>query len=122
MEVMCDCADIAKAHIKDVGLACNEALLIRHAGDILSKVEVKEGGKTAYENLKERPYRGSMVEFGRQVLYFIAGRRGGDLRPRWAVGTWLGKDRRSDEHVLAIAGGKKIDYSRAIKLLPDEQS
>ena len=41
-------------------------------------------------------------------------------RRRWGVGFWLGKSRRSDEHIIPAEG--QIMRSRAIRHLPEDQS
>ena len=71
------------------------AWMVRHAADVLTKLDVKASGCTPYQVLRGRPYRGTMTDFGRQVLYFVAGRRGGDLRGRWESGIWVGKAQKS---------------------------
>ena len=71
--------------------------IVRHAADVINKEEVKASGMTPYRAIKGRPYRGIITDFGRKVLYYIHGRRGGDLRGRWSSGVWLGKDQRRDE-------------------------
>ena len=53
------------------------AWLVRHAADVVTKYEVKDHGKTAYEYVPGRPYRGEVADLGRQVLYRIPLPRGG---------------------------------------------
>ena len=43
--------------------------LIEHASDLLLKYQVGEDGKTGYQRLKEKKYRGDEVEFGEKVHY-----------------------------------------------------
>ena len=76
--------------------------LVHRAANVVTKVEVKRSGKTSYEILKG-------------VLC-----RGGDLQLRWGDGTWLGKESKSDEHVIA-ANCNRVTHSWAIKLFPEDQ-
>ena len=46
------------------------AWMVRHAADVLTKLDVKASGCTPYQVLRGRPYRGTMTDVGRQVLYF----------------------------------------------------
>ncbi len=96
--------------------------LMRHAADVISKVEVKRAtGRTAYEMLKGRRYTGTFAEFGQKVHYMVAQRpRGGDMQQRWHTGIWLGKLWRSDEHLLFSSG--RVVRARCIRGLPETDS
>ena len=43
--------------------------LIQHAADCLSKYQVGEDGKTAYERLKGKKFSRAVVEFGEKVHF-----------------------------------------------------
>ena len=59
------------------------AWLVRHAADIVTKLEIKQNGKTAYQMLKGRVYSGELAAFGQKVLFMLPKRpRGGDMQPR----------------------------------------
>ena len=45
--------------------------MVEHAADLLNKFAVGEDGRTAYERVKGKKYRGEMIEFGRKVMYKI---------------------------------------------------
>ena len=45
--------------------------LVEHAADLLNKFAVGPDGRTAFERLKGKRYRGEVVEFGRKILYKI---------------------------------------------------
>ena len=63
--------------------------LVPHAADSLNKLEVGSDGKTAYERLRGKKYRGELVEFGSTVRYRLPGvlQPGhGKLEPRWRRG------------------------------------
>eukprot|EP00972_Heterocapsa_arctica_P044339 6546249-Heterocapsa_arctica.AAC.1 len=65
------------------------AWLVPHAADVLNKLEVGADGKTAYERLRGKRYRGEIVEFAAKIKYRIPGAMQpdhGKLEPRWAEG------------------------------------
>ena len=89
--------------------------LVQHAADVVTKLEVKESGRTAYEAMRGRPYRGMLTDFGRHVLFYRPASystHGGQMEERWSEGTWLGKSWRQDAHLIC-----KIEASRGTKLL-----
>ena len=45
--------------------------LVEHAADLINKFAVGADGKTAYERVKGKGYRGEVVEFGRKVMYRV---------------------------------------------------
>ena len=53
------------------------------------------------------------TDFGRRVLYYIHGRRGGDLRGRWTTGIWVGKAFKTDEHLILDQTG--VNKCRAVR-------
>ena len=80
--------------------------MVEHAADLLNKFAVGEDGRTAYERVKGKKYRGEMIEFGRKVMYKIPCKpEGGNMSERWVVGVWLGKRVSSDEHVVGLEDG-----------------
>ena len=96
------------------------AWMVRHCGWLLTRFQVKAIGRTALG----REYKGEIVEFAEQVLFYIFLRardqgplsespcRAGDL------GVRVGKTTESDEHVLLTPFGSK--RSRSIKTVPEE--
>ena len=98
------------------------AWLTQHAADMVTKLHRRSDGRTSYELVKGKPYRSELVEFGQRVLFRLPGKfRGGDMQPRWQVGTWLGKARLADEHIIAPSATTTV-RSRAIRSLPESQS
>jgi hypothetical protein len=96
------------------------AWLVPHAADVLNKLEVGADGKTAYERLRGKRYKGEIVEFGAKIQYRIPGALQpghGKLEPRWADGIWLGKRFESDEHYVGTTAGG-ITKCRAISQVP----
>ena len=45
------------------------AWIPQHAGFLLSRFQVSKDGKTAYERLKGKAYRGELVDFGERVTF-----------------------------------------------------
>jgi len=94
--------------------------LVEHAADIHNKYHVFADGKTGYEKVKGRRYKGEMLEFGQAVLHKIPGKPiGGLMSTRWLPGTWIGKRFSSEEHVIAMPNGKVV-RSRAVRSLPEK--
>ena len=80
--------------------------LIEHASDLLSKYQVGEDGKTGYQRLKGKKYRGDEVEFGEKVHYRLKkGARQEKLESRWAEGFYLGKLWRTGEAIIGTKSG-----------------
>ena len=80
--------------------------LVEHSADLINKFGIGRGGRTAYERLKGKAYRGEMMEFGSGVYYRVPGTpEGGLMAERWLEGVWLGKKFNSDEHVVGMRGG-----------------
>ena len=96
--------------------------LVECAAEHMNKFLVGEDGRTAYERIKGKKYRGEVVEFGRRVMYRIPGKtQGGLMEERRVQGVWLGKRALSDEHIVAMDDGK-ICVTSAVRLLPDSES
>jgi len=94
------------------------AWLVEHAADLHNKFHVYADGKTSYEKVKGRKYKGEILEFGQAVHHRVPGKtQGGLMAPRWLPGTWIGKRFSSEEHVVATASGK-IVRTRAVRSLP----
>lgn len=99
------------------------AWLVPHCADLLNKLEVGHDGRTAYERLRCKQNKGELVEFGRKVLYRINRKtRGGDMRARWDIGIWLGKDWKSGEHVVFDVESKEMNRANTVQCLPERES
>ena len=99
--------------------------LVQHSGDLLTIYQVSRDGKTAYERLLGKRYKGEMIEFGARVLHRIPGwtkpgSEVGKFAARWDHGIWLGKRWGSGEHVIGTPDG--IVRSRGIRKLPREDA
>ena len=78
--------------------------MVRHASWLITHYLVKADGKTPYERLRNRPYRGQIAEFG-EVLHYRDPQKAKDmpkLDSRWTLGVWLGTSMASDEHYLPL--------------------
>ena len=66
--------------------------LVEHAADMLNKYQVRSDGRTSYERIRVKPYKGEMIEFGRMVFHMYPGKHsGGSMKERWGSGIFLGK-------------------------------
>ena len=94
--------------------------LVLHASDCYNKFQVHRDGLTTYHRLKGRPYSGLCLELGICVLYKVSVKvQGGVMASRWEVGVWLGKRFGSEEHIIAMEGGK-VGRCAAVKEHPEQ--
>ena len=94
--------------------------IVEHATDILNKCHEASDGKSAYERLKKRPHRGELLPFGASVMFRVAGKvPGGLMTERWHMGTWLGRQFHTEEHIVARKGDGLVIRSRAVKVMPE---
>lgn len=90
--------------------------LVENAADCYNKFHVGPDGKTAYEHVRGRPYRGEVFAFGTPVLHRVVGHvQGADMRERWLEGIYLGKQFASDEFLVSTTEGEVV---RARAVLP----
>ena len=96
--------------------------MIENVADLLNKQCVGKDGKTPYERLKGKGYRGEFLEFGSSILHRVPDKpQGGLMVPRWVPGTWLGKRFTTDEHVISLDDGKVV-RTRSVRAKPEEDS
>ncbi|CAE6969798.1 unnamed protein product [Symbiodinium sp. CCMP2592] len=93
--------------------------LVRHAGWLISRFLVKQDGRTPYERLRGREFRGEVAECCEVVHYKLDKEKTGKLDKQTSVGVWLGKSLASDEHFLGTAQG--IRRCRSIWRRPEEK-
>ena len=81
--------------------------MIRHAGHLITRVRVRENGKTSFQVMKGRRSTAKLVPFGECVLLKIpkTNHKVGDFEDRWEAGIWVGFMMRSGEHLVATAKG-----------------
>ena len=63
--------------------------IIRHSAWLLTRYLVKLDGRTPYERLRGREYRGEIAEGFETVHYKVASTQKGKLDPQSAIGVWL---------------------------------
>ncbi|CAK0873283.1 unnamed protein product, partial [Prorocentrum cordatum] len=90
--------------------------LIRHAGWQLNRFTMHGNGKTTYEVLKGRPYRGELVNFA-ECVWARDPTPTSKLQPRWHAAVWLGKTEVSDEHL--VAGPTRTTRVRTVRRRPE---
>ncbi len=94
--------------------------LVEHAADLVCKYQIGVDGKTPFERLRGKPYRGEALEFGCSVFHRVPGKpQGGDLQWRWLEGIWLGTRFESCEHVVAMDDGSVV-RTRSVQAFPEE--
>ena len=84
---------------------------VRHSAWLLSRFLVKTDGKTPYERLRGREYKGEITEFGEVSHFKLADDKKGKLDAQSAVGVWLGKSLNSDEHYLGTEWNQAMPIS-----------
>jgi len=77
------------------------AWLIRHAGWLITRFSMGTSGRTPYEQLRGRGYRGELVEIGERVYAKKPGDQPNKLDSRWEAGIWVGKTETSEEHLVS---------------------
>ena len=93
--------------------------LIDYSGELLTRFNVGQDGKTPFERLKGRRFRKELVEFGEQVMYEIkAGNRQGKMESKFAVGTFLGL--LGHEYVVADATGLALTTMTIKRRAPED--
>ena len=66
--------------------------MVEHAAGTLNRCEVGKDGRTAYERIRGKKYRGEAYEFGRKVFHRVPGKvEGGSMESRWETGIFVGK-------------------------------
>lgn len=93
--------------------------LVRHSAWLLTRYTVKQDGKTPYERLRGRSYKGEITEFGEGVRCKNPVNSIGKLDSRVSPGLWVGKSLASDEHLVATVQG--IRKCRSVYRRPDSK-
>ena len=108
-----------------VGIPCSHPImswLIPHGAETVNKCQVGQDGRTAWERVRGKKYRGEVLEFGRRVHHRFPGKpAGGVMDRRWGYGIWLGKRACSDEHIIAHEDGTIVRTS-SVAVLPLSES
>ena len=83
------------------------AWVVEHSAEQLNRYHVSQDGRTAYERVRGKAYKGEMHELGIHVYHRFPGKcEGGSMEPRWSEGVWLGKVAKTDEHIVSDDSGR----------------
>ena len=93
--------------------------LIRHSAWLLTRYLIKKDGRSAYERLRGREFKGEIVELYEQVHFKVASSEKQKLDSQTNKGIWLGKTVSSDEHLIGTAKG--IRRCRSLWRMPEER-
>ena len=94
--------------------------LINYAADTINRHQLGEDGKTAYQRLRGRPFRGTLVHFGECVDYLAPGATGhSQWNYKWGVGIWLGLDERSGGNLIGTS--TEVVAARSIRRKAGEE-
>ena len=95
------------------------AWLARHAAWLVCRYTVHSStGKTSFELLRGKPYRGELVEFG-ELVWAREVSPASKMSARWVSGVWLGKAELSDEHLVGTR--TKTQLVRSIRRRPEAE-
>ncbi len=95
------------------------AWLIEHSADILNKFQVGRDGRTPYERLKGKRFRGLVYEFASPCMLRVSGKpQGGLMQARWVEGVWIGSRFNSQEHLVARNADGVVVRTRAVREVP----
>ena len=92
------------------------AWMLRHSSFIHNRFFVTSKGLPPYEVVNGTKYKGKLLVFGEQCIFYAGSRYKGDLQ--WRKGVWVGINERNQAHVLLTPDGAV--ESRSIRRLPSE--
>ena len=99
--------------------------MIPHAAGAINRFLIGVDGKTAYQRIHLREFKGKVFEFGEQVLakpkrkYSKNKRR--TLDARFVEATWVGYSTRSNEHIVVLQNGGPAIRVRTVKSRPESE-
>jgi hypothetical protein len=98
--------------------------LLQHSAFVYNRFVVHADGKTCYERMHGRRWRGKLVEFGEQVKAKMTKPKPQSKMPRksgpkFVSATWLGINERTGEHIVASRTGR-VFRVRTIKRRPEQ--
>ena len=98
--------------------------LVEHAAFVHSRIPVHADGKTHYERMHGRKWRGKLLEFGEQVQAKLTRPKPQSKMPRKAGpkfvrATWVGINERTGEHKVVSITGKAFRV-RTVKRRPEQ--
>ena len=85
---------------------CSIPWMIKHAADMIRRMLVGKDGRTAYERIKGKKFKGELIEFGEVIWYMKPGTKGvNKFDSRWETGIWLGIRDESGESIVGTSEG-----------------
>ena len=78
---------------------------MRHAGWLITRYLVKSDGRTPYDRLKGREFKGEIVDTFESVQFKIDKNHRGKLDFQTSIAIWLGKSLTSDEQLIGTNVG-----------------
>ena len=94
------------------------AWLIRHAAWCLTRIQVKDDGRTAFVRVLGKAYTSQVLPFGERVMYKYTSVPTSNLDQRWGHGIWVGKAPVTDEDVILTENG--VLRARSLHSVPLE--
>ena len=95
------------------------AWLIRHAAWCLTRIQVKDDGRTAFVRVLGKAYTSQVLQFGERVMYKYTSVPTGNLDQRWGHGIWVGKAPVTYEDVILTENG--VLRARSLHRVPPEE-
>jgi len=101
--------------------------MVRWASALISRYQLGDDGKTAYERIRGRKCKGPIAKFAERVLFKESEdgrrRRPKNERPKietsWRDGIWLGIKNRTGEHIIGTPEGVVKAYT--VRRRPEEE-
>ena len=99
--------------------------LVNHAAYLLTRFQVGVDGRTAYERLRGKPFRRTMLPFGECVHWMPSGRakalrlgqKLNKLESKWRDGVFLGFKESSNEYFIGTPTG--VFRAQSVRRKPD---
>ena len=94
--------------------------IVRHAGFLITRFQVRPSGRTPFEELRMVKYTSPILQMFEKVLAPEAGVTDQKLRGPWQVGLWLGRSTDTNEHLISTETG--VVRARTVRrVVPEEQ-
>ena len=118
-----DCEEDSSKHIKHTWAILEWT--IPHSADCINRFLIGRDGKTAYYRIYFKNFHGKVFEFGEQVIAKVKkGKKDSkkrSLKTSWYMGTWVGYDDKSNEHIIVVKDGGPAIRVRSVRPRPESQ-
>ncbi len=94
------------------------AWAVRHAGWLRSRFQVRPSGRTAFHELRGKPYAHEVLPFA-EVVHVKTGARNVKLKSDRSTGAWVGRSTTEGEHVALTPKG--AISSRTVRRVPQQE-